>query len=356
MSKKLRILTGRHAGASQDLCVGIHTVGRADDCQIFITDWGAQQPGISLELVRSGGGQSLSWFESGADDHAAGKRRHALRDLQPVRFGDIVLCSGPVSSAWPSDAALLQRMFGPGSLMKRAAARHRVLLCSVLAIGLTAVTGLAAYSTAAEPAVVAVTPDKRAASLASRIEALGILTVSVVAEQDAVVVSGLVEDDQQAHRLDVLLKRDDGQPAIVRRYASASQVASMIHSGLGENGVNVLHRGQGVFAVEGKVRSLDAAQRKAASLSSDMQATVRRIEMLASEKEGPASQRFLAVLVDDTNPYVQTSEGVKHLGLMAKSPLPSASASAASNTEKSSTDAKALVAAAASYQPPKELP
>lgn len=354
MSKELRILTGRHAGCSAKLHTGKQTVGKSDDSQIFISDWGRQQPCIAFEVVQHAHRETLYWSECLPGGTADVGRRHLVRDLQPVRFGEIVICIGPAASRWPSDAVLLQQLFGPAGMIKRALSRHRSLVCSVVALGLAASIGLAAYASSAEPKAALATPDAQASTLAARLKALGIGSVSVVAEGSAIVVSGLLEDERRVRQLDALIRGPaSGGANVSRRYVSAAHVAMMIQSGLGESGATVAYRGQGVFVVEGKVRSLDATRRKAARLASDMQDTVQGVEVAATEQEEHPSRAVMAVLADDTDPYVQTAEGVKHLGLPLK---PTPSGSNGFSPAKLDARTPGLAAPAASSLSLKELP
>lgn len=353
MGKKIRILTGRHAGSSAELQIGKQTAGRSDDSQIFISDWGRQQPRIAFELVRHADRETLYWSECPPDVGAAAGRRHVVVDLQPMRFGDIVFCAGPAASRWPSDAVLLQQLFGPAGMIKQALSRHRSLVCSVTALGLAGSIGLAAYASSVEPKVGPVTPNAQASALAARIKGLDIGELAVVAEGSAVLVSGLLEDERRVRQLDALIRDVASRGVKVsRRYVSAAQVAVMIQGGLGEASATVVHRGQGVFVVEGKVRSLDAARRKAARLAGDMQDTVRSVEVVATEQQEHSSRAVLAVLADDTDPYVQTAEGVKHLGLTSK-PMPSESNG--SLPAKSGVSTRSLAAIASSLSA-EELP
>jgi type III secretion protein D len=318
VTKRLRVLTGRHAGASQDLFIGSHTVGSTDDSQILITDWSPGQPGIALELAADGGAGSLVWVVLDAGGDGAAKRRHVLHDLRPVRFGDIVLCAGPVSPDWPADAALLRRVFGPASMIKRAASRHRVLLCGLSAFaGLVAVISVVGYSSPAESAPKVLSPQERAEQIELRAQALGIGGVVVSEDGGHIVVAGLLEDDQQVRKLHAAIQRSGEARHVSHQYTSAAQISSMIQGALGEADVTVVHKGQGAFQIEGRVRSLDALRHKVVNLADDLRASVRRIDVAAVELPATGAVRPSAVLSDDTDSYVQTAEGIKHLGLLA---------------------------------------
>jgi type III secretion protein D len=322
VSKRLRVLTGRHAGASQDLSIGTHTVGRTDDSQLFISDWSTEQAGLTLEVVAHEGVPSLVWFARQDGCDPAAQRRHALLDFQPVRFGDIVVCAGPVSGPWPSDAAILKKMFGPSSMISAAASRHRGLLCGLVALaGVAVLFGLTMQTTAAEQSSKVESPETRVASIASQIKNLGIDGITVSAEGQTIVVAGMVSDEQQGKRLQTALRALERAGELSHRYTTVAQIEQMIQGSVGEADVNVSHRGQGVFAVEGRVRSLDALKQKTNQLANDMRSNIQRIDVLAVEQAAPdASKQVTAVFADDTDPYVRTSEGVKHLGLLPTAP------------------------------------
>jgi type III secretion protein D len=306
VTKRLRVLTGRHAGASQDLCIGSHTVGSTDGHQILITDW-SQGDGIALE-VGADDGAPLLWVEREPGGSATAERRHVLHDLQPVRFGDIVLCAGPVSADWPADAHLLRRVFGPASMIKRAASRHRVLLCGLSVFAcLGVLIGGAVYSSPAESA--------------PKAPSLCLDGITVIGDDGGqIIVTGLLDDDAQVRQLHAAIRRLADARAVSHQYASAAQVGGMIQGALGEADVTVAHKGQGVFQIDGRVRSLDALRQKVSTLADDMRANVRRIDVAAVEQPVASAVRPSAVLSDDADSYVQTAEGIKHLGLLAPVP------------------------------------
>ncbi len=222
-------------------------------------------------------------------------------------------------------------------MIKRAASRHRVLLCglSVLAC-LGVLIGGAVYSSPAESAPKAPSLQERAAEISQRVRSLGLDGITVIGDDAGqIVVAGLLDDDAQVRQLHAAIRRLADARAVSHQYASAAQVGGMIQGALGEADVTVAHKGQGVFQIDGRVRSLDALRQKVSTLADDMRANVRRIDVAAVEQPVAGAVRPSAVLSDDADSYVQTAEGIKHLGLLAPvpgttapspNPLPSAAA------------------------------
>ncbi|AXW64084.1 type III secretion protein HrpW (plasmid) [Ralstonia solanacearum] len=100
MNKHIRVLTGRHAGASLDLLPGDWIVDSADTAAVRISDWTAEP--LQLQVGAESGVLRIS-----------GEAAEPWPDLEPRRFGDIVVCVGPAGEPWPSDLDLLQRLLAP---------------------------------------------------------------------------------------------------------------------------------------------------------------------------------------------------------------------------------------------------
>jgi type III secretion protein D len=322
VSKRLRILTGHHAGASQDLIVGIHKVGSTDESDILISDWS----GLGIEIEVDADTEAVCWRALQPQGTDVRLRRHALRDLVPARFGDVVLCAGPASAEWPADAVLLRQVFGPVSMIKRAASRHPVLVCAAsAAVGVPLFLSSFFYAAPAESTPKMISPRERAEEIARHAAAMGNEGVTVSAEGSQIVVTGLLSDDSQVRKLRLALDHLADARNISHQYASATNVANMIQGAIGEAAVAVTHKGDGVFLVEGKVRSVETLQQRLAVLAEDMRANVRRVEVNVVELPAANGPRPSAMLSDDADSYVQTAEGIKHLGLLS-APSPTAAA------------------------------
>ena len=97
--KRLRILSGTHAGAYLDLSPGTHSIGQADECDISIADW--QFPALTLRLGADG--DALAQWSNGSP------QRLRFDDFIPVDFSGVRVCTGPSSAASSGQSAPSRR-------------------------------------------------------------------------------------------------------------------------------------------------------------------------------------------------------------------------------------------------------
>jgi type III secretion protein D len=316
MTKRLRVLTGKHAGAGQELAVGSHRVGHHTDCGLYISDWNFESPAVCIEVGPDAAAARATWFDAGTDPgRIAGQQE--LRDLRPVRFGDVVLCLGPVDAAWPSDVALLRSLLGPGGLIVDAVRRRALPLIGFGSAAVMTVLGCFAYAVPHQEAPLVQTNDQLGAAVRMQAAALQLSALQVVVDPSGVAVRGLVDEAAALQGLRAALDRIDPQRRISHQYATAVEVADSIRNALGAPHLTVKHQGGGVFVLEGQARQLDALQAAAARVAADMRGTVQRIDVAATALPSSGAQMpLLSALSDASDSYVQTKDGVKHLTVM----------------------------------------
>jgi type III secretion protein D len=108
--KQLRVLTGRHAGTQLMLSASMYRIDSSEQADIQLTDW--QSEPLVLELQETDSVVTVT-FTSQAADESQPAARELLADFVPKRFGDVVLCVGPMHAQWPSDVELLELLMRP---------------------------------------------------------------------------------------------------------------------------------------------------------------------------------------------------------------------------------------------------
>lgn len=310
--KRLRILTGLHAGASADLPAGVHTIGRDDSCDLALTDW----PEAAVQLhVDADGSARLQ---------PAGT---ALTDFEPQTFGAVVLCIGPADAAWPADLELLGHALqpAPARAARRALARLRPLparaavgALMLLSAGAAVVTSLLPLrsSTASElaPPSLEQVRTRLQAELAEA--GASTLQVHVLAGQQSLVIEGLLDSAARASRVRAAVEQAASPYPVLRHDTTAEAVADSIRGAMGVPGANVQHLGDGVFRFAADVADPERTRAELERVARDLVAVVRRIEPALGAVEGPKADRpLLSAMTIGHITVVQTRDGQKHISV-----------------------------------------
>lgn len=327
---RLRVLSGKHAGASIDLELQEYTLGANDDFDIYIGDWDAQN--IKLQ-VGDDGLVRASWpAESNQLVQIVGSTLQdddqyvfEFKAFAPIRFGSVIICFGPIAQAWPSDADVLQKLYLPGPAVEEqkqdvppklfgGLRKYAVVMTVIVMSGIGAITLGTSFGVSprrAPAAPVSTTP------LIERVkEALIFAGASyLVVRQEAalVIVDGLLETREQASRVNQKLDALHANTQISRRYRSTDDVLDMIRESLSSYPLQVKHGEGKSFVVEGQVADparvkavLDGVQGDLAGYGVTI---VTNLKSASRPTEG-----ITAVFVDDFGiSYTQTRDGVKHL-------------------------------------------
>jgi len=314
--KQLRVLTGRHAGMDLVLNASTYRIFDDPDADIQIADWNEQT--LDLTLSEDEHGMSTATYRLGPDSVV-----HAMADLVPRRFGDIVLCLGSaIGPAWPSDVELLGRVLTPPVSSTRTAGSSALprsrqwavwsLSVAVLAVGAAFVTVVSGSSRAAsqvdQPSVLV--------RAQNAIERIGVPGLTVRVDGDGVLVEGLVATPNECAMVRAALS--DLPPGAVRhRYAAASEVAQSIAEALSAPGIRVAHVAGGEFLVDGAAVGADGLQTAADRLVNDLAPLVRTIRVAVTDLPPPQRAPTGAMLHVAGMEYVQTRDGTKHISLLA---------------------------------------
>ncbi len=327
--KRIRFLTGKHAGACLDLAHGNHSIGQSDDNDISITDWTFAPLDIS---VGDDGAVNASWSgssagESGADIDESGRVVKRFVDFEPQAFGDIVVCVGPVDAEWPTDMVLLGTAFAPtpqrlaqwaGSELRRSRAP---LFVGIAVLALLSV-GVALFSAA--PADASLRAKQREsieqvqARLRAAVKPMGAQTVEIGIDGAGLVVTGLLEAAEQARALRATLDAQNSPYPVTHRYSTATAVAESIRSAVGVAGAEVKYAGDGVFTFTAEVSDTKAAREAIDRVAADLAPAVRRIDpTLETTEKDKAQVPVLSSMTAGDISIVQTRDGQKHLVVTA---------------------------------------
>lgn len=313
--KQLRVLTGRHAGVQITLNASKYRIAADEQADIQLVDWQVQP--LELELLEEG---NVLTITSPQADIAEGTAQ-SIADFEPRRFGNVVLCVGPVGVAWPSDMELLERLMRPvakaADLVQGAAAWSWARAASVLAAAAALATGGAFGAVALHHKLtpkVNVVPEPLPSQVARAVSEVGMEDVSVQAVGERVRVEGLLKDSVEVLLLRQQLARFPSE-LIEHKYAAASEIAQSVSDALDTPGLVVSYRGQGVFEVSGRAMYLDKVRAAANRIATDLAPLVRGIEVAASESPAPDTVPVGAMLSTEGLKYVQTRDGAKHLSL-----------------------------------------
>lgn len=313
--KRLRILTGRHAGAAIDLAPGRHLVGSDPDCQVVVSDWDA--PTVSLTTSDDGRTivERLVQEGSGTDPAPAGQSRE-LADFEPVKFGNAVVCLGPAQGAWPSDMALLDRVFEtpPRRMARWLGTRFRagraVFFAGVTAsmVCFFAWTVLAGAKAPPPPspsqslwlvrnAIAHAAPDRLDADL----------------ERDAIIVTGIVDSRRQANAVRDAIDAAKPSLPVRARYASADELAETLRGATGIPNAVVTYKGGGVFIYSASSSDPAATRASLDRLTNDLAPLVKRIDSTLRATVTGDDTPILAHLDGNGFSVVQTRDGAKHI-------------------------------------------
>lgn len=327
--QRLRILSGQHAGATLDLSAGNHSIGPDHDCDISITDWtfppllvavdpeGDVVASWSKRRLPAGKKDSSATAVVGSVDPAAGSQRFV--DFEPCAFGDIVLCVGPADKPWPSDRALLEAAFPPtvprvahwaGNWL-RARATSVVAGVSVLILIATGSLALVGSPQAARPVATIQSAIALAQNAAARV---GAAQVTLLADQQTIVVGGMVETSQMSGEVRTAIDDLRSPFAVAYRFGVASEIAESVRSSVGVPGAEVKHLGDGAFSFSAEVADAKATREAIDRVVADLAPLVRRVDVKLEQTEKKRPEiPILSSMQDDEISVVQTRDGQKHL-------------------------------------------
>lgn len=339
--KQLRILTGLHAGVQLRLTRRQYRIASDEDADLQISDWAHAPLMLTFEEEGSDVSPALHLI---ADDGMPANPQGLLEDFLPRRFGDIVLCAGPDAAAWPSDMALMDALMRPVAKIKATAAavtdaapRTKAALglkLSALVAAAALIAGLASVLSTQTAASTA-PPVSPMEQVLVALRQAGVEGLTVRRVDRRLVVEGLLPGSAEMARARAALQ-PFGEGQLLHRYASAGDIVRQIGDALNRPGVRVVHRGQGVFVVEGQALDPAELQDEVRRIAADIGPLVRRIDVAVEQTLPTARVRVGSMLAgDDGLQYVQTADGTKHLSL--RTPVDDGTAAAGDPSSSSPT-------------------
>jgi type III secretion protein D len=312
--KRIRILTGAHAGAQISLTVGTYRVGAHDACDICISDWAEEE--LTLIVDESFTVRMLMDADQAADGAGA-----LVPDFVALRFGDATLCIGPEDTTWPSDLDLLSGMLAlkgeadvPAPHAKRTSLKLTGIGLASMMVASAVVAGTIIFGTQTSEAVPpAPNLGALAAKLTRSLHAIGLQELNAKAIGNAVLVQGMVPTADEDIAARKLIARIGGEH-VQRGYDVAQDDARSLQESLAIAGAHASYAGNGVFRISGTVPSLEAYQQALADVRQDFDANVKKIE--SNVREGtnriPPVSYSSMVSIGDVR-YIETPDGVKHV-------------------------------------------
>ncbi|WP_431257369.1 hypothetical protein ACQ86G_22375 [Roseateles chitinivorans] len=339
--KQLRILTGLHAGVQLRLTRRQYRIASDEDADLQISDWAHAPLILTFEEEGSDVSPALHLI---ADDGTPANPQGLLEDFLPRRFGDIVLCAGPDAAAWPSDMALMDALMRPVAKIKATAAAVADaapqtkaalgLKLSALVAAAALIAGLASVLSTQTAASTA-PPVSPMEQVLVALRQAGVEGLTVRRVDRRLLVEGLLPGSAEMARARAALQ-PFGEGQLLHRYASAGDIVRQIGDALNRPGVRVVHRGQGVFAVEGQALDPAELQDEVRRIAADIGPLVRRIDVAVEQTLPTARVRVGSMLAgDDGLQYVQTADGTKHLSL--RTPVDDGTAAAGDPSSSSPT-------------------
>jgi len=312
--KRIRFLTGAHAGAQIPLPTGAYRIGADEACEICITDW--QDDELTLTVDDN----DTVHMRQGKRDNI--DSAHVLApDFVALQFGATTFCVGPHDAVWPTDIDLLSGMFtrqndahAPAPRTARSSLKVTGAALASMMVACAVVAGAIIAGTQPSEAVSA-TPNAEAlaARLSASLHAIGLRELNAKCAGNAVIVQGMVptaQDDVVARKL---IERIGGKH-VQRGYDVVQDDMRSIQESLAIEGTRVTYSGNGVFLVGGTVPSLDAFHQALENVRGDFDANVKRIQSNVSEGATPVTSVSYSAMVSSGDVrYFETPDGVKHV-------------------------------------------
>ncbi len=319
--KRLRILTGFHAGASMALDVGTWRVlseaeaERAEDepgeHDIVLHD--GPPHALALEVAEDG----QVTVRTPGDDQAV-----AWDEMTPRRFGELVLCVGEESAPWPSDTSLIAQVFAPSPAStpaqppapSRPMRKHLAWVAFAIGAALLAPLAMAFYGGSKPVSTIAAYKGPSASALRQALNDPAYQDLSIVEREGKPVINGLVgtvAEDEALRRKLVQLKATHAVPNwdVASRLADTLQTSALALFTTPGSKLSVKHLGGGRFYIEGTVQDPELLQRSIARLQLDLGPNARSVEVAVAKVAGPS--RITSAVNAGNVTYTEGVDGTK---------------------------------------------
>lgn len=326
MTKEIRLLTGRHAGARIKLEPTQMRIGSDDEAHIQISDW--DQPAMQLSQHEDA---SVTISDAAHPGDAI-----VLEDFKPRRFGNVVLCTGDADAQWPSDIELLETLLAPAAqptpdaivVPEPSAAsatppapapgKHRRGLrvagtagIAVLAIGGAGIALPAVLHPRIDGSLHGVARQPSADDLRAALARLHQPDVTITPQGGRFDVVGLVPD--RAGEALVRTTLETIAPGkIIWRIGCVDEITRDLLESLHDPALRVRYLGRREFGVTGVAKDAHAAQATLMQLSADLAPMVTQVtQQIAPDERMPMPATVESLLAVDDLQYVEGGDGTK---------------------------------------------
>jgi len=324
MNKEIRVLTGFHSGAQIELGTTVMSIGAHAEADILINDWSEGPMQLQIDAqdnvtigVPGGPGGPVS-----------------LREFEPCRFGDVVLCAGPAGARWPTDVKLMETMLAarresrkydgeqddivfpantspPVTLRSRAAPWARAGLAAVL-IGSAGAAALALPAGTSELGPAGTAPTRTLADLQQALARLQADGVTVTQRAERFVVSGIAATAGNEQALRTSLTEVAGSH-LTWNVKAADEIARALAESLHEPDLHVRYLGNATFRVSGTAQRPSTVRDVVERFRADMAPLEARFNVeVGRSDELRVSGTVDAALAVDGVRYVESSDGTKN--------------------------------------------
>jgi type III secretion protein D len=290
MNKHIRILSGRHRGASLQLAPGTWRIGCDDAAAVHISDWAHAPVDVAID----------------ADGRIRLHDGDATIDVvehETLHFDGIDLCIGDPAGAPAAEAAA-----EAAALPVRRRTPRRWLALGAVAVPATLLsTALLAMQPSAPAARGGLRPD-----IPALLAGIGQGGLQVSQRDGMTVVQGVVATGADADAVRDLLRRAAPDHAVAH-LAVVNDVLASIGESLHEPTLKAGYAGNGRFIVSGTTRDGATVQRRLAQLAADLGPAVTRLDADVTEvRPGWSVADSDSALDAGGLRYVQSLDGSKH--------------------------------------------
>lgn len=291
MNKHIRILSGRHRGASLQLAPGTWRIGCDDAAAVHISDWAHATIEVNID----------------ADGRICLHDGDATIDVvehETLHFDGIALCIGDPATEPAAAAAANPAPLPP---VRRRAPRRWLALGAVAVPATLLSTALLAMQPASAPAARGMRSD-----IPALLAGIGQGGLHVSQRDGMTVVQGVVATGADADAVRDLLRRAAPDHAVAH-LAVVNDVLASIGESLHEPTLKAGYAGNGRFIVTGTTRDGATVQRRLAQLAADLGPAVARLDADVTEvRPGWSVADSDSALDAGGLRYVQSLDGSKH--------------------------------------------
>ena len=295
MNKHIRILSGRHRGASLQLAPGTWRIGCDDAAAVHISDWAHATIDV---IIDADGGIRLQDGDATID----------VVEHETLHFDGIALCIGDPASEPAATLAAESAAEPAAALPTRRRPPRRWLALGAVAVPATLLsTALLAMQPASAPAARGLRSD-----IPALLAGIGQGGLHVSQRDGMTVVQGVVATGADADAVRDLLRRAAPDHAVAH-LAVVNDVLASIGESLHEPTLKAGYAGNGRFIVTGTTHDGATVQRRLAQLAADLGPAVARLDADVTEvRPGWSVADSDSALDAGGLRYVQSLDGSKH--------------------------------------------